>query len=382
MTPQVPGSVTTTSQLPISTERVVAVERVVSVRPRSVFVVLGVLLAIAAAVGFVFLAQSALTLIAIALFIALALNPVVEFFQRRGLKRHWAVIAVYAGALVVLAVLVLVLIPPIVAQVSHFVQAVPGFINELKKGNGTFGFLERRYHIVERMGSTATTQKASSLTGVAQSGLSVAKGIASSIVGGIIIAFLSLFMLLEGPAWRQRLTALVPEANRGLVERIGTGIYRAVGGFVAGNLLASLLAGVIATVLLLVVGVPFALPLGVFVVVIELVPYLGPVVVTVLLSAVALTKGPVPALVVFCVLLAYHLIEGHTIRPLIYGRTLKLSPLVVIISILVGTEVAGILGALTAIPVAGAIQVIIAELLGQRTERHATTSATATAVPG
>ncbi len=355
--------------------RVSGADRVVRFRPRSVLLVVGVLVAVAATVEFVVLAKTALTLVAIALFLALALNPAVEFFQRRGMQRHWAVIAVYAVAVAVFALLVLVLIPPVVVQLTNFVHTAPGFITDLKNGKGPFGSLETRYHIVERMGATSSTA-AGNLTGVAESGLTVAKGVASSIVGLIIIAFLTLFMLLEGPDWRRRCSILVPERHRGMVERIGRGVYRAVGGFVAGNLLASLLAGVVATVLLLVVGVPYALPLGVFVTVIELVPYLGPVIVTVLLSAVALAEGPVRAGVVFGVLVVYHVVEGHTIRPLIYGRTLKLSPLVVIVSILVGTEVAGILGALTAIPIAGAIQVVIAELLRQQGDQRGDTVST------
>jgi predicted PurR-regulated permease PerM len=177
-------------------------------------------------------------------------------------------------------------------------------------------------------------------------------------------------MLLEGPDWRSRLTALLPDSNRGSIERIGSGIYKAVGGFVTGNLLASLLAGFVATVLLLATGVPFALPLGIFVVVLELVPYLGPAVATVVLTLIGLTQGVIPGLVILGVLVGYHLLEGHTLRPLIYGRALKLSPLVVIIAILLGTELAGILGALLAMPVAGAIQVTIAELLRQRDYRR------------
>jgi predicted PurR-regulated permease PerM len=177
-------------------------------------------------------------------------------------------------------------------------------------------------------------------------------------------------MLLEGPDWRRRLTALLPDSNRGSIERIGSGIYKAVGGFVTGNLLVSLLAGLLATVLLLATGVPYALPLGIFVVVLELVPYLGPAVVTIVLTLIGLTQGVIPGLVILGVLVAYHLLEGHTLRPLIYGRALKLSPLVVIIAILLGTELAGILGALAAMPVAGAIQVTIAELLRQRNYRR------------
>jgi predicted PurR-regulated permease PerM len=345
-------------------------QRVLVIRPRSVLIVLLVLVAVAAVVSFVFVASYGLTVIAIALFFALALNPAVEFFQSRGLKRHWGVFAVYIAALVVLAVLVLVLIPPLVAQVTSLINAAPDFVDELRQGNGPAGVLERKYRIVERVQAATNGVDLAKWSGAAASGLDVIKRIATSLVGVILIAFLTLFMLLEGPDWRRRLTALLPDSSRGSIERIGSGIYKAVGGFVTGNLLASLLAGLVATVLLLATGVPFALPLGVFVVVLSLVPYLGPAVVTVVLTLIGLTQGVIPGLVILGVLVAYYLLEGHTLRPLIYSRALKLSPLVVIIAILLGTELAGILGAVLAMPVAGAIQVTIAELLRQRNYRR------------
>ena len=345
-------------------------QRVVVIRPRSVLIVLLVLVAVAAVVSFFFLASSGLTVIAIALFLALALNPAVEFFQSRGLKRHWAVLAVYIAALVVLALLVLVLIPPLVSQLTTLINAAPDFVAKLRQGTGPAGVLERKYLIVERVQAATNGLDLTKWSGAAASGLEVIKRIATSLVGVILIAFLTLFMLLEGPDWRRRLTALLPDSNRGSIERIGSGIYKAVGGFVTGNLLASLLAGLVATVLLLATGVPFALPLGVFVVVLELVPYLGPAVATVVLTLIGLTQGVIPGLVILGVLVGYHLLEGHTLRPLIYGRALKLSPLVVIIAILLGTEMAGILGALLAMPVAGAIQVTIDELLRQRDYRR------------
>ncbi len=345
-------------------------QRVVVIRPRSVLIVLLVLVAVAAVVSFFFLASSGLTVIAIALFLALALNPAVEFFQSRGLKRHWAVLAVYIAAMVVLALLVLVLIPPLVSQLTTLINAAPDFVSKLRQGTGPAGVLERKYLIVERVQAATNGLDLTKWSGAAASGLEVIKRIATSLVGVILIAFLTLFMLLEGPDWRRRLTALLPDSNRGSIERIGSGIYKAVGGFVTGNLLASLLAGLVATVLLLATGVPFALPLGVFVVVLELVPYLGPAVATVVLTLIGLTQGVIPGLVILGVLVGYHLLEGHTLRPLIYGRALKLSPLVVIIAILLGTEMAGILGALLAMPVAGAIQVTIDELLRQRDYRR------------
>jgi predicted PurR-regulated permease PerM len=343
---------------------------VVVFQPRSILTALGVVLAVIATVEFVLLAQAGLTLVVIALFLALALNPAVEFIQRRGLGRGSAVGVVYVTALAVLALLGFVFIPPLVDQISKLVKALPSLVDDLTKGHGPLGFLERKYHVVERVRSATTGHSASGVLGEAGSALAAVEGIAATVVGFIIIAFLTFFMLLEGPEWRRRCTELIPERSRGVLDRIGAGVYRSVGGFVTGNLVASLLAGVFATVIMLVAGVPYAVPLGLFVAIIELVPYVGPLVATIVVTAVALTVGTVSALVALGLLVAYHGVEGHTLRPYLYGRAVKLSPLAVLVAILLGTEIAGILGALVAIPVAGSIQVIIAELLQRRDERR------------
>jgi predicted PurR-regulated permease PerM len=343
---------------------------VVVFHPRSILAALGVVLAVMAAVEFALLAQAGLTLVMIALFLALALNPAVEFVQRRGLGRGAAVGVVYVLALAVVALLGLVFVPPLVDQISKLVTALPGLVDDLTKGHGPLGFLERKYQVVERVQSATTGPNADAVLGQAGSALAAVEGIAATVVGSIIIAFLTFFMLLEGPDWRRRCNELIPDTNRGVVERIGAGVYRSVGGFVTGNLVASLLAGLVATGIMLVTGVPYAVPLGVFVAIIELVPYVGPLVATVVVTAVALTVGTVSALVALALLLVYHAVEGHTLRPYLYGRAVKLSPLAVLVAILLGTEIAGILGALIAIPVAGSVQVIIRELLQRREDRR------------
>jgi predicted PurR-regulated permease PerM len=336
---------------------------------RSILVAAGVLLGLAAAVKFLLLAQAGLTLIAIALFLAVALNPAVEFVQRRGLGRVWSVAVVYSLALALSCCLGLVLVPPLVEQVTRLVDALPGLVADLTRGQGPLGFLETKYHVVEQVSTATANLGAGSVLGDASSALTAVEDVATTLAGLLIIAVLTFFMLLEGPRWRRQAVELAPDRTRLAVERVGSGVYRAIGGFVTGNLLASLLAGSVATAIMLLTGVPYAIPLGLFVAIIELVPYVGPVAATVLVSGVALTQGTATALVVFVLLLVYHLIEGHTLRPLIYGRALQLSPLTVLVAIVVGTEIAGILGALAAIPIAGSIRVIVVELLRQRNGR-------------
>jgi predicted PurR-regulated permease PerM len=344
--------------------------RVVTLRLRTVLIGLGIALGVLAALEFVLRAQKGLTLIAIALFLAIAINPAVEFFQHRGLGRGVAVAIVSSLAVVVFGLLGLVFIPPLVTQVSHLVTALPVLADDLTKGHGPLGFLERKYHVVESVRDATSKPSSGALSGAATPAFGIAKGVATTFTGTVIIAFLTLFMLLEGPEWRRRVSDLIPERHMLPAERIGAGVYRSVRGFVTGNLLASFLAGVVATVTLLLVGVPYALPLGLFTVIVELIPYIGPAVVTVLLSLVALTESPLAAAIVLVLMLLYHLIEGHTLRPLIYGRALQLSALAVLIAIILCTEVAGILGSLAAIPIAGSVQVIIIEVLGERERRR------------
>jgi predicted PurR-regulated permease PerM len=340
-------------------------QRVVVFRLRSVLAGLGLVLGALIVIKFIALAQAGLTLMAIALFISLALDPAVNFFARR-ISRGWAVGSVLVLALLLAALIGLVLAPPLVDQVSKFVDSLPKLVADLTKGHGPLGFLETKYQVVEKVKSATGGKGSGALTGAASPVLDVVKGVASTVIGALLIFFLTLFMLLEGPEWRDRFMGLIPEGRRAPVERVSAGIYKSVSGFVIGNLLASVLAGFVATIILVVAGVPYAVPVGLFVVLIELVPYLGPLVATIVMAAVALTQGLVPAVIVVALIVTYHMIEGHSLRPMIYGRAVDLSPLAVLIAIILGTEVAGILGALAAIPVAGAFQLILAEVMEHR----------------
>ena len=350
-----------------------APERSVIFRPRAILIALGVLLGVAAVIGFLVLAQGALTLIAISIFIALALDPGVRFFEKkRGQARPLAVASVGSIALILLALLGLVFIPLLVEQVARFVDSVPGMVAAISGGDGPLGFLERDYHVVEHVERSISGLGADLLAGGAEPVLSLLGGVAASLVGAMLIIFLTMFMLLEGPDWRSRLIRLVPAQARPRTRRIAAAVYEAIGGFVTGNLLASFLGGIVATLILLILGVPFALPVGLLVAIVELIPFIGPFIAIALCSLVALAQGPVTAVIVLVALIIYHVIEGNTLRPLIYGRRLELSPLVVLIAILIGSEVAGILGALVALPVAGSIQAVIREVSSDPPEAPAT----------
>jgi len=173
-------------------------------------------------------------------------------------------------------------------------------------------------------------------------------------------------MLLEGQAWVDRAYSLLPERAQPRWRRVGHDVYRTVGGYVTGNLLISLIAGVSITIVLLVMGVPYAVALGLLVAVLDLIPLAGATIAGIIVVAVSLLHSVPAGIVVAVFFIVYQQLENHFLQPVIYGRTVQLSPLVVLIAVLIGAALAGILGALAAIPVAGTIQVIIRDALAHR----------------
>ena len=169
------------------------------------------------------------------------------------------------------------------------------------------------------------------------------KSVVNAVVATLTIAFLTLFMLLEGPNWVERLYSLLPETSQPRWRRVGREIYRTVGGYVTGNLAISFIAGVTSTIVLLVLGVPYAVALGLLVAILDLIPLAGATIAAIIVSTVgfldSLTAG-----IVLIVFLLYQQFENHVLQPLVYGRTVQLSPLIVLIAVLMGAKLAGVIG--------------------------------------
>jgi predicted PurR-regulated permease PerM len=200
----------------------------------------------------------------------------------------------------------------------------------------------------------------------------VARSVVTAIVGIVTVAFLTFFMLLEGPKLVERFLGALPAETSKRWRRVGEEIYRTVGGYVTGNLLISLIAGIATTIALLAVGSDFAVALGVVAAVLDLIPLAGATLAAILVSLVIFVElGWVHALIVAGFFIVYQQIENHVLQPVIYGRTVQLSPLTVLIAVLIGAELAGVLGALAAIPVAGSLSAIVAEFLAYARERGA-----------
>jgi predicted PurR-regulated permease PerM len=341
-------------------------ERIVRFRPRAILVVIGIVLATAASLWLVWLTKGVLLWILIAAFLATALNPAVEWLQRRGVRhRGGAVAIVFLTALGIVAGIAATFVPTLVDEVNDFASAVPDYVDDLTRGEGPLGFLERDYQIVERIREAIEKSGVGGVLGLSETAVGVAKGVVHVVVAVLTIAFLTLFMLLEGPSWVERLYGLVPERHETRVRRVGAEVYRAIGGYVAGNLAISLVAGTASAIVLSILGVPFAFALALIVALLDLVPLAGATIAAVVVTTVAFLDSTTSGVVVLIFFVLYQQFENHVLQPVVYGKAVRLSPLAVLVAVLIGAELAGVVGALGAIPAAAAIQVVLRELLGR-----------------
>jgi predicted PurR-regulated permease PerM len=353
-------------------------ERLVYFRPRAVIVVLSIILAAIVMIEVLQAAKSILIWIFVAIFLALALNPAVDWLVAHGVRRRGLAVAItVAGTLLAIVGLALTIIPTLIEQVNDFADAVPGYVEDLTAGRGRLGFLERDYHIVERVREAVREGGASQVLGISGTAVAVTKSVVTAVVATLTIAFMTVFMLLEGPTWVERFYSLLPEDKQPRWRSVGYDIYRTVGGYVTGNLAISVIAGFVSTVVLLALDVPYAVALGLVVAIFDLVPLAGATIAAVIVSTVALLDSTTSGIIVIVFFIVYQQLENHLLQPIVYGRTVQLSPLAVLIAVLVGAELAGVVGALAAIPVAGTIQVILRDWLRHRRGQPVPSSPTA-----
>jgi predicted PurR-regulated permease PerM len=343
--------------------------RVVVVRPATVLMVLGISTLVFAVFWLSYLAWHVLTWILIAVFLAAALNPAVEALERRGMSRGLSASIVFALALLLLTAIGYLVIPPLVEQVTDFVEDVPDLIDDITAGRGPLGFLQEDYELVDRIEEAIDRGGAAGALGLGAGVIDVVRSVITAVVGLVTITFLTFFMLLEGPRVLRRGLELLPEHSRGRYERVGHQIYRTISGYVSGNLFISLIAGVSSTIVLFAVGSDYAIALGLLVAILDLIPLAGATLAAILVTTVIFIETDwIRGLIVIAFFLAYQQMENHALQPLVYGRTVQLSPLAVLCAVLIGAELAGILGALLAIPVGGTLMAIGRELLVFRRE--------------
>jgi predicted PurR-regulated permease PerM len=336
-------------------------DRILTVR--AVLRVVLIVVAVVLTLGLMYLLRQPLTWIFIAGFLAIALSGPVNFLSRR-MRRGLAVTIVYLALILTPFILMGLLVPPIVTQANNLVQNLPEYaqeVTEFVNGNDRLRQLQEEYDITGKLEEQASELPAR--LGDAAGVLSdIGVGIVNSIFAAVTIIVLSLFMMSSG---RRLIDAWIREYRPDREEwlhRLFGRIANAIGNYVAGALLQATVAGVTSYLVLLILGVDYALPLAVIVFLLDLIPLVGATLGALVVGVVTVFSDfPVDTVVWTVFAIIYQQVENNVIQPRIQARAVQLDPLVVLVSVLFGSAVMGVLGALLAIPVAAAIQITYRE---------------------
>jgi predicted PurR-regulated permease PerM len=336
----------------------------VAVAPRTIVLTTGVAIAGFVLVVFAYATRTVLLQLTVAIVLAMAAEPLVRVFERRGLRRGGAVGVSFVLVALALGVFAYLLLTPLVDETRRLVDDGPALVQQLIQKDARLGFLERRFQIVEHARTVLDSNHLAAAAGPAWNVFGMALRTSGALVS---VAFLTLFVQLGGRQWFDSMLQLTPEDARVRLRRAGGGFSSAVGGYVTGNLAISVICGAVTTSVLLATSVPYAFALGAFVAVLDLIPLVGATLGTVIALAVALaTRGVATAVVVVVAMLIYQQIENNVLQPLVYHRTVKISPLAIAVSVAIGVELAGVTGALLAIPFAGTLKVVGHEVIAWR----------------
>lgn len=338
---------------------------------RLVLVVLGFGLLLLA----IYKTRSALMLLGVSLFLALALNPPVSKLAKRlpGNSRVGATAIAYLVVVALLGSFLVLIVPPVIEQSAKFANSVPSLIDQVDDQRYIFDDFIHDYSLESAVDEAVEGAKSQASSVAANLGNILVSGVGSFVDGLANLLFvlvLTFLMLIEGPLWMKRLWGMYEDNeklvhHRELVQRM----YRVVTGFVNGQLLVAAIAAVCALVVMLTLSAIFgmpanvAVPLAVIIFLTGMVPMVGSTIGAVLVSLVLLFNSPMAALVFVLYFVIYQQIENNFIAPTIQSKNVELSALAILSAIIIGVTLGGILGGIAAIPIAGCLRVLLLDQL-------------------
>lgn len=322
------------------------------------------------AVGFFSKIQTALRLIMISGFLALALNPVVMFISNHlpSKSRVRATATAYLAVILLLSGFFAVIVPPLIKQSIEFVNTIPLSVDDIQnQDTALVRFIER--HKLTNQYTQAITEVKQNLNNVTDRAYSLVTAIGGGIISGITVLVMAFMMLLEGPQWIEQIIALQPKNKVASRKKMLKKMYDTVTGYVNGQLVIAGIASGFAFFALAiastVIGVSInPIALAAIVGLIGLIPMIGNTIAAVIVVVFCLFVSAPLAIVMAIFFVVYQQVENATLQPMIQSRYNQLSPLTVFISAIIGVSVAGFLGALVAIPLVSCIKIYLSATFG------------------
>lgn len=323
---------------------------------------LGIGLLLAAVVGIVvFSLQQLLLMIVAALFLALGLNPAVEWLVSHRLHRALAVLIVVLGMIILIGLGLWAIAPVAAEQIQLLMLNAPGYLNDLR-GNPQIADLDARYHVISQLTGllTSSTLITSFFGGILGAGQILVNAVASLIITMV----LTIYFLASLPTIKQVVYRLAPASRRGRVRYLADEMFARLGGYLSGVFLVVTCVSVFAFVYMSIVGLGrYALALTVVVAVFALIPLVGNTISMIVISIVAFSQSPVLGLVTIIAFLLYQQFDAYVIQPRVFARSMNVPGPLVIIAVLAGGTLLGVIGALLAVPMAAVLLLLYREVV-------------------
>lgn len=320
----------------------------------------------------------ALLIIAVSFFLALALNPSVHALSRRlpGNSRVLATLVSYLVVIGVVGTFIYFAVPPTVDQTTKFIEALPGYLSSISERDSWLGGLITQYNLqgqVDAIVRNIESQAVNVAGGLGASALQGVTNFFSGVVTVITVLVLTFLILVEGPRWKARAWALIPDSKkRQRYERLADKMYRVVSSYVNGQVLVALIAAIVGLVALLIFATVFnlptstVLPLVGIIFITDMIPMIGASVGAAIVIFVLLLTNWAAALAFLVFFIIYQQIENNFIQPMVQSRTVALTALSVFIAVIIGITLLGVVGAILAIPITGCIRVLILDYMEHR----------------
>ncbi|MFI6686407.1 AI-2E family transporter [Streptomyces sp. NPDC050485] len=308
---------------------------------------------------------SLLTLLVLAAFIAIALEPVVAWLTRRRLRRRWAVAVVLVVLLALFAGFLALVVPPVADEVNALVKAVPGWLRQLQDHDSALGRFEDRYHLLAKAQQQISSGGAAGLAGGL---LGAGKVVLGVVTSAVIVLVVMVYVMAFLPGLKRFGLRFVAAGRRPHARDVTEEILNRVGRYMLGNVVTSVIAGVATFVWCVATDVPYPAALGVFIALMDLIPIVGTTIGGLVVSLVALSVSLPVALATAGFYIGFRVAEDYLIVPRVMKFAVDVHPLVTVVGVLIGGALLGVVGALVAIPAAVAIDLILEEHVFSRTD--------------
>jgi predicted PurR-regulated permease PerM len=310
---------------------------------------------------------STLMLVVVALFLAAGLNPAVEFFERRGMRRSYAVLTVILLFLVALALFLVAIVPVIADQVRALTDNVPEWLDELQR-NRQVQRLDEEYDIVEKIQNYVTA--GDFVSAIFGGAVGIGLAVLGALFNGFIVIVLTLYFLASLETTKSALYRLAPASRRDRVSKLGNRVVRSVGGYVSGAFIVALCAGLSSLVFLFIAGLgQYAVALAFVVALLDVIPMIGATIGAVIVTAIAFATDWKIGIACVVFYIVYQQIENYVIYPRVMSKSVDLPGAATVIAALVGAALFGVVGALLAIPTAASILMLVREVWVRRQDQ-------------